>query len=218
MVHMSIIEARLSKLGFKTSYWFRPEIRELQNILMDNEQIVGAVAGRYFGGFALLVATDRRILLIDKKIPYLSVEDIRYDMISQINYSSQLFDSTITIFTINKEHKFNSWRHKHHLKKLTTYTQNRVSEVRQQYNQGNPNNNNMVQVMPAHSLAQAYNYNQVLQLQPPRITPAIRRRLPSPHIPRIVGAAAVRGARNWMPPNPYAQGSMIMRHQLHTPS
>src|SRR3954453_352022 len=102
MVHISVIEARLSKLGFKASLWFKPEIRELQHILMDNEQIVGAVAGRYFGGFALLVATDRRILLIDKKLPYISVEDIRYDMISEIDYSSQLFDATITIFTVNK--------------------------------------------------------------------------------------------------------------------
>jgi hypothetical protein len=94
MVHMSIIEARLSKLGFKTSYWFRPEISELQHILMDNEQIVGAVAGRYFGGFALLSLQTAGFYLIDKKIPYLSVEDIRYDMISQKlitvrNYSTQ---------------------------------------------------------------------------------------------------------------------------------
>jgi hypothetical protein len=109
MVHISVIEARLSKLGFKASLWFKPEVKELQNILMDNEQIVGAVAGRYFGGFALLVATDRRILLIDKKLPYVSVEDIRYDMISEIDYSAQLFDASITIFTVNKQHRFKSW-------------------------------------------------------------------------------------------------------------
>jgi hypothetical protein len=108
MVHISIIEAKLAKLGFKTTMWFKPEVKELQNILMDNEDIIGCVAGRYFGGFALLVATDRRILLIDKKLPYISVEDIRYDMISEIDYSAQMFDSTITIFTVNKQHRFNS--------------------------------------------------------------------------------------------------------------
>jgi hypothetical protein len=125
MVHISVIEARLSKLGFKASLWFKPEVKELQNILMDNEQIVGAVAGRYFGGFALLVATDRRILLIDKKLPYVSVEDIRYDMISEIDYSAQLFDASITIFTVNKQHRFKSWKHKHHLRKLTQYARQR---------------------------------------------------------------------------------------------
>jgi hypothetical protein len=54
MVHISVIEARLSQLGFRASRWFKPEIRELQHILMDNEKIVGCVAGRYFGGFALI--------------------------------------------------------------------------------------------------------------------------------------------------------------------
>jgi hypothetical protein len=52
MVHISIIEAQLSKLGFRASRWFRPEIKELQHILMDEEELVGCVQGRYFGGFA----------------------------------------------------------------------------------------------------------------------------------------------------------------------
>jgi hypothetical protein len=218
MVHISVIEARLAKLGFKTSLWFKPEIKELQNILMDNEQLICAVAGRYFGGFALLVATDRRILLIDKKLPYVSVEDIRYDMISEIDYSSQLFDATITIFTVNKQHRFNSWKHKHHLRKLTQYSQQRVMEVRQNYSNAQAVPQDIIRTVKGPSLTQAYNYNQLLQLQPPWMDQNIRRRLPSPHIPRIVGAAAVRGARNWMPPNPYAQGSMVMRSQWRSTS
>jgi hypothetical protein len=212
MVHISVIEARLAKLGFKASMWFKPEIRELPHILMDNEQIVGAVAGRYFGGFALLVATDRRILLIDKKLPYISVEDIRYDMISEIDYSSQIFDATITIFTVNKQHRFNSWKHKHHLRKLTQYAQQRVMEVRQ-YQSSSAQPQDIIQTVKGPSLAQAYNYNQLLQLQPPWLPQNARKRLPSPHLPRIVGAAAVRGARSWMPPNPYAGGSLVSRRQ-----
>jgi hypothetical protein len=215
MVHISVIEARLAKLGFKASLWFKPEIKELQHILMDNEQIVGAVAGRYFGGFALLVATDRRILLIDKKLPYVSVEDIRYDMISEIDYSARLFDATITIFTVNKQHRFNSWKHKHHLRKLTQYARQRVMEVRQY--QGSSQTQDIIQTVKGPSLSQAYNYNQLLQFSPPLLPQTVRRRLPSPHLPRIVGAAAVRGARSWVPPNPYAQGSLVMRGpQLHS--
>jgi hypothetical protein len=220
MVHISVIEARLSKLGFRASYWFKPEIRELQHILMDNEQIVNCVTGRYFGGFALLVATDRRVLLIDKKIPYLSVEDIRYDMISEIDFSSQLIDATITIFTINKQHRFSSWKHKHNLRKLTNYAQQRVMEIRQ-YHQNSPQDIVQIASHPSSppSLMQAYNYNQTLQLHPPRITSEIRKRLPSPHLPRIVGAAAVRGARrSWPPPHPYVGGSLVMRSQWRSTS
>ena len=212
MVHISVIEARMSKLGFKPSRWFKPEIKELQHILMDNEQLVNCVTGRYFGGFALLIATDRRLLLIDKKIPYLSVEDIRYDMISEIDYNSRMFDSTINIYTVNKQHRFNSYRHKDHLRALVNYAQKRVMELRQYQNEG-------YQEVPIYSrnppsMIQSYNYGQTLQLQPPVIQSDVRRRLPSPHLPRIVGAAAVNGTRRWAhPPNPYAQGSLIMRGQ-----
>jgi hypothetical protein len=197
MVHISVIEARLAKLEFKASYWFKPEIRELQHILQDDEQIINCVTGRYFGGFALLVATDRRLLLIDKKIPYLSIEDIRYDMISEINYNSQMFDSSIVIYTINKQHKFSSWKHKHHLRNLTTYAQQKVMELRQYQQEPQPAEiYQQVPTRPAPNLMQAYNYDQTLQLQPPRIPAEVRQRLPSPHIPRIVGAAAVNGSPN----------------------
>lgn len=219
VVHISIIEARLSQLGFRTSRWFRPEIRELQHILWDSEELVGCVQGRYFGGFALLVATNHRLLLIDKKIPYLSVEDIRYDMISEIDYSNQVFDATINIYTVNKQHRFSSWKHKHHLRKLVNYAQQRVMELRQYQQQdmsysSQPNNTSLQpSIHPAPSLAQSYNYGQALRLQPPNVPTATRQRLPSPHVPRIVGAAAVSGARRWMNPNPYTKGSFVMRKQ-----
>jgi hypothetical protein len=51
MVQMSIIEARVSQLGIKISSFYKPELRELSTILTDNEQIVGLVPGRYFGGY-----------------------------------------------------------------------------------------------------------------------------------------------------------------------
>jgi hypothetical protein len=221
VVHISEIEANLSKLGFRASYWFRPEIKELQHILVDTEAIIECVQGRYFGGFALLVATDRRLLLIDKKIPYLSVEDIRYDMISEINYSARLFDATINIYTVNKQHKFTSLRQKHHLRTLTTYAQSRVMEMRQymqqeqQAEQAQPSTAAQLtqSAVPAPSLQQAYNYGQNLYLQPPNIPAETRKRLPSPHMPRIMGATALNGSRKWVNPNPYTRGSFAVRGQ-----
>ena len=211
MVHISIIEARLSQLGFRASRWFRPEINELQHILVDNERIEECVQGRYFGGFALLVATDHRLLLIDKKIPYLSVEDIRYDMISAINYSSQWANATITISTFNKEHRFSSWKYRHSLRKLTNYAQKRVIELRQGPQE-------VMQPAPAApTLAQAYNYGQLVQFQPPALPMEKRKRLPSPHMPRIMGATAVIGAKKhsnpWTSHNPYTNSSLMMTGQ-----
>ncbi len=131
MVHQSVIHARMSQLGIKVSSWYKPELKELSLLLMDNEEIISLLTGRYYGGFALLVATDRRLLLIDKKTMFMSLEDIRYDMISEIDYSSRVFDATITVFTVNKQHKFTSMKHKDQMRHLTVFVQKRIMELRQ---------------------------------------------------------------------------------------
>jgi hypothetical protein len=236
MVHISVIEARLSKLGFRVSRWFKPEIRELQHILMENEEIIGIVQGRYFGGFALLVSTDRRLLLIDKKIPYLSVEDIRYDMISEINYSARIFDATIVIYTVNKQHQFSSWKHKHHLRTLTSYAQQRVMDMRQYQNQAPANASATISRSPfsGRSVYDSYgqsdpaprfqaqmqsepsqNQQHEIQFAEASTEPKsfIKAHLPSPHVPHIMGATAVEGARQWVNPNPYTRGSLVVRKQ-----
>ena len=40
VVQMSVIEAQLTRLGVKKTWFCRTEIRELQHILMDDESIV----------------------------------------------------------------------------------------------------------------------------------------------------------------------------------
>jgi hypothetical protein len=125
------IELELSRLGLHNRFWGKPEVRELQHILSDDEIMTNAVNGRYEGGFALLVSTDRRLLLIDKKIWFLSLEDTRYDMISEVDYNARLLDATVYIRTINKVMRFTTPRQKS-LRALVTYVQEKVMELRQQ--------------------------------------------------------------------------------------
>lgn len=125
------IELELSRLGLRNRFWGKPEVRELQHILSDDEVMTNAVNGRYEGGFALLLSTDRRLLLIDKKIWFLSLEDVRYDMISEVDYNARLIDATVYIRTINKVLRFTTLRQKN-LRALITYVQERVMELRQQ--------------------------------------------------------------------------------------
>lgn len=132
MIHPSIIEARLGELHFRTSRWFKAEINELQNILMDHEKIIALATGRYFGSFALLVATDQRLLLIDKRVFFMNLEDTRYDMIAEIDFNNQAFNATVTIHTLNKTHKFTSYKHRTQLRELTNYVQRRIMELRTQ--------------------------------------------------------------------------------------
>jgi hypothetical protein len=125
------IELELSRLGFRNRVYCKAEVRELRQILHDDEIMINVTTGRYEGGRAMLLATDRRLLLIDKKIWYLSLEDVRFDMISEIDYHARLLDSTVFIRTINKVLKFTSM-HQVTLRALVKYVQEMVMELRQQ--------------------------------------------------------------------------------------
>lgn len=139
MVSRKHVEEQLKRIGCNFQFWGKGEIRELSNLLMEGETIAQCVNGRYTGGFAMICATDYRLLLIDHKpLMYLTIDDLRYDMINSFNYSHRLFDATVHVYTNNtKELKFTSWN-KQGLNKLLRYAQQRVMEVRQ--HQSNNNN------------------------------------------------------------------------------
>jgi hypothetical protein len=100
---------------------------------MDTETIAFCVNGHYQGGFALLCATDHRLLLVDKKpMNYLTVEDVRFEMISEFDYSHRLLDASIRICTATKTLTFTSWNQQR-LRALLSYVQQRVIEIRQYY-------------------------------------------------------------------------------------
>jgi hypothetical protein len=226
MVHLNIIEARLSHLGVRSSRWSKPELMELQHILVDGEEIISLANGRYFAGFATLVATDHRLLIIDKRPFFLTVEDIRYDMISELDYSSRLIDATLHIFTVNKQHRFVSYRHREHLRSITKYVQQRVMALRQFQQQ----------------LSMVTNSQQQMPEPPPPMPPDQTPPAPEPppqapeppprtyqkavtHISgHALGGAAIQAAHNhWLSlSNPYTKASLMVRHssgwlRSHTP-
>jgi hypothetical protein len=132
MVTLQYVEEQLKRIGSNFRFWGRPEIRELANILLPDEIIAGVANGRYEGGFALLCVTNMRLLLIDRKPMFLTMEDIRFDMISEIDYSARLLDCTLRILTPNRRLSFTGWSH-HRLRGILNFTQERVMEIRQHY-------------------------------------------------------------------------------------
>ncbi len=130
MVKLQEIERQLKQIGATFSMWNWPEVRELQNILLPGEQIKAFVTGRYSGGFAVICATDARLLLVDKKVLYLTVEDIRYDMIVEVDYNYRLLDATTSIITPTNTLTFTSVK-KQPLRRTTSFVQQRVMELRQ---------------------------------------------------------------------------------------
>lgn len=243
MIHPSVIEARLGEIGFRTSRWFKAEINELQHILMDDEKIISLACGRYFGSFALLVATDQRLLMIDKRVFFMTIEDTRYDMISEIDYNAQAYNATVTVYTMNKTHKFTSIKFKRQLRELTNYVQRRVWEFRQQQPSDAPNmtqtRSMFVPAPPEPSIfeghrlpylqyAQADEAPRPMAVQPTdyyadRHTDSHGLRREVSHVAHLVGSAATKAAHNapHIPHrqfNPYVQGSLMTRRPLGVPT
>lgn len=129
MVSQKSITKQLRQIGCDYGIWGRTEIHELGNIIMDNERIMQAVNGYYDGGFALLCVTNYRVLVVDKKPFLLTVEDLRYDMIAEVDFSARIITSILHIYTPIRTLMFTSWSISR-LRKSMNYIQQRVLELR----------------------------------------------------------------------------------------
>jgi hypothetical protein len=171
---------------------------------MPGETIAQAVVGRYENGFALLCVTDHRLLLIDKKPMFLTLEDLRFDMISEIDYSSQLFDGTVRIMTPNRKLVFTAWNQAR-LRNVLNYAQMRVSEIRQHYMQRQFTDQVQAQSQP----------QQVANSQWPPQPRDDQYSAPAVGGLAIQGgmAGVVQQVSQVVPFNPYTNQSMIMRRR-----
>ncbi|MFP3831628.1 PH domain-containing protein [Chryseobacterium sp. SIMBA_028] len=94
------IKEELEQLDINPTFFARKEIRELPNILSEEEKIVYLVEGRnkITTHHIILVATDRRLIFVDKEFMYgLKVEDFSYSKVSSIQYETELMLASIDI-------------------------------------------------------------------------------------------------------------------------
>jgi PH (Pleckstrin Homology) domain-containing protein len=131
MVSRESVEGQLVRIGFNfRGFLNRGEIRELPKILLPDEEIYECVNGFYEGGVALLAATNVRVLLIDKKpFNFLTVEDVRFDMINEMDYSHRLMGAQISISVGSKNMVFRSYNQPR-LRKLIGHVQHCIAEAK----------------------------------------------------------------------------------------
>jgi hypothetical protein len=195
MVSKDQVIAQLKNLGISVKGWGAAEIHELPHILLPNEQITHLVNGWYENGFATLVSTNMRLLLVDKKLFNLTLEDVRYDMIAEVDYNSSVMDATICISTVNKKLTFTSFRQQR-LRSLTNYVQHRVMDLRQHYSWAQFEETPIEKHNPQlQSFFNESNLTSNLPMQQPIQTPM---KMPTPM-------------------NPYAKGSLTTKHNTFLP-
>lgn len=100
MQNLEEIKKQINKLDGTSRFLGRKEIKELPSILWEDELIEKLVQGIYENKVGILVATNKRLIFIDKGLIYgLRVEDFSYDKISSIQCETGLFFGKIIIFS-----------------------------------------------------------------------------------------------------------------------
>lgn len=129
MVSSKEIESQLHAIKVHIRFLGRPEADELCKIILPEEKIIQCLIGFYQDTVALLCVTDKRVLVIDKRPFFLNIEDVRYEMISEVDYGGRLIDSSLTMHTLGKMFTFKSWRQSQ-LRSAYSVIQEMVLEVR----------------------------------------------------------------------------------------
>lgn len=135
MISYKKLEEQMKRINFYHKGWGRSEIGELCNIIMPDEEIEECVNGYYDAGFALLVATKDRVLLVDKKpLGYLTVEDLRFDMINELDLHHRLMGAQIKISAGAKTLHFTSLNQQR-LRRLLNFVQARMIDIKKETTQ-----------------------------------------------------------------------------------
>lgn len=105
MQHDEVNEV-LRQLGAVLYDFWLPETHALPYIIHPDEKIIGIVYGKYENngaepaeGRGALVATDNRILLIDKKPLFLKCDELTYNVVSGVTYTKVGPSGTVTLHT-----------------------------------------------------------------------------------------------------------------------
>lgn len=93
------IQQAIKQIDGVNKFMSRKEIKELPNILWENELPEALATGMYGNHKGIVVATDRRAIFIDKGLISLTVEDFPYERISSIEYHTGMLLGSITIYT-----------------------------------------------------------------------------------------------------------------------
>lgn len=104
--HFSRIQSELKKAG---TTWYgrqKAESRYLPQVIHDNEHLEAVVYGQYPGGSAMLVATDLRILFLDRKPGFTHMDEITYDMVSGLAKTLSGPFTAITLHTRLGDYSF----------------------------------------------------------------------------------------------------------------
>ena len=107
MKRFNSIQKELAIAGVPRRILRSQEARGLTTIMSEKENIIGCVQGLYSEGIGLVVATNSRLLIINKSFLWTKMEDESYAMINSILYRKGMFFGKLTLSTRARRYIFN---------------------------------------------------------------------------------------------------------------
>ncbi len=102
--HKVRIREELLEAGIGNINASRAEARYLKDIIYDDERIGGAIYGISDGGWCMLVATEKRVIYLDKKPFFVTKDILTYDIVSGVQSNSSGPFSAVTLQTRGGEY------------------------------------------------------------------------------------------------------------------
>lgn len=128
MVSKTSLRGQMRSIGQKFRIFGRAEAGELKNVIQPDERIIQCAYGYYHGGSGLLVATDKRLLLIDKRPFFLNLESIQYEQIRDIDFTPKMLQGILFIETGPKKLIFRSISDAR-LKNICTFINEKIENI-----------------------------------------------------------------------------------------
>jgi hypothetical protein len=93
-IRRELIQADVTLYGLLKS-----ESRYLPRVIHEDEHIHAVVYGQHHSNSAMLIATDRRIIYLDKKPMALFMDEVTYDVVSGIELEIHTLFASVTLHT-----------------------------------------------------------------------------------------------------------------------
>lgn len=93
------VKAELRRRGAVAYNMWLPETNYLPHILHQDEHIMGSVYGRYNGGRGTLIATNQRVLFLDKKPMFLHCDELTFMIVGGVTYTHTFLYGYVTLHT-----------------------------------------------------------------------------------------------------------------------
>lgn len=97
--HVDRVKSELIAVGVTKYGLLKTESRHLPAIIHEDEHIGGVVYGQYEAGSGMLIATDHRIIFLDHKPLFVTMDELTYDVVSGVSSGTSGLLHEVTLHT-----------------------------------------------------------------------------------------------------------------------